>query len=125
MDSTTFINNQKMVLKTMIQKESDIQTALNWSLASDRKTMAYTMAEMMTTDLRDDIANIQSKTLVLAAWDNASMGWFFKKETVLQSYQDQYKNHPNCTVKIADNARHFIMYDNPTWFFQSVDDFLK
>jgi len=43
---------------------------------------------------------------------------------VLEKYQQQFAAATNVTIGISDSSRHFIMYDEPSWFFGELDKFL-
>ncbi len=117
---------QISILSTMITNEAQVQKACEWSMASDRYTMGKTFSEMMGTDLRDDIKNIKTKTLVMAAWDKPIPAYpQYTKEASLDVYAKQYKNLSGVELKQTDGAKHFIMYDQPEWFIRTLNDFLK
>lgn len=42
------------------------------------------------------------------------------KETV----ENQYSNLPNKTIIMATNSKHFKMFDQPEWFYKTVNYFL-
>jgi len=93
-------------------------------MRSDRKTMAYTMTEMMSNDLRETIANIKVPVLVMSAWAPNPQYPAFTKESGLKTYEDQYKACKSCTIHITDHSKHFIMYDEPQWFYKELDTFI-
>lgn len=98
----------------MIQPARQIAT---WSFMSDRKTLAQTIVEISTTDLRSSIASIKQPVLVL--------GSIYGTEA--NSYRilnQQYKNVVNKSIKVP-NSKHFIMYDQPEWFYEQLEAFLK
>jgi len=125
----TVINNFKSIptegyvanmTKAMLYQVSDsihAKRIAEWSFESDRKTLGSTIIEMSLTDLRKDIANIKSPILVLASL-------FGNKETSEKVYNEQYAELKNKTIKVAD-SKHFIMYDQPQWFYNEIDAFLK
>jgi len=41
-----------------------------------------------------------------------------------KAYAAQVSRLPSARVKIAGNARHFIMFDDPQFLFASIDEFL-
>ena len=87
--------------------------------------MAYTMTEMLSKDLRKTINNIKVPVLVLAAYAKMPNYPAYTRETVTNTYTDQYKECGKCMVHVSEgNTRHFIMYDDPTWFFKEVDTFI-
>lgn len=119
-------NQQMNILRTMITDEKYINIACEWSMKSDRYTMGKTFTEMMGTDLRDDIKNIKTQTLVMAAWDKPIPAYpQFTKEGSLAVYVNQYKNLNGVVIKQTEGAKHFIMYDQPTWFIKTLDEFLS
>ncbi|WP_420571597.1 alpha/beta fold hydrolase [Kordia sp.] len=126
MDSITLRNTLKQSLSGMMRNKENLNFVLNDAAKSDRKTLGYTMFEMMSNDLRDDLAKLKIPTLVLTNW-NKPIPQFpnFTKAEKLEMYEAQYKNCDSCTVKIIDEAEHFIMLDNPTVFFKEVSNFIK
>lgn len=106
--------------KSMLYQVTDSIRAkqiAEWSYKSDRKTLGSTIVEMATTDLRKDIATIKSPILVMASI-------FGTKEASEKIYNEQYVLLKNKTIKVAD-SKHFIMYDQPQWFYNEIDTFLK
>lgn len=126
MDSLTLRNTLKQTLNGMMRNKEKIDFVLNDAAKSDRRTLGYTMFEMMSTDIRDNIKSIKTPTLVLTNW-NGTIPQFpnFTEADKLKMYQAQYKNCSSCTVKIIDKAEHFIMLDNPSAFYQEVSNFIK
>ena len=122
MDSTAFRNMQNQVVNSMLKNNAYQEEVLGWSLQSDRTAMAHTMYEMMTKDLRDDISKIQCPVLVLAAWDSEGV---LSRDQIENTYQLQYSKLPKVEVRIAKDARHFIMLDQPEWFLTQTREFVK
>lgn len=81
--------------------------------SSDRKTYVYGYIDMLNLDLRKDIATITIPVTVLAAT-------FPNKQMAENTYAAQYKNLPAAKVLYADNAAHFVMYDQPEWFINNL-----
>ena len=121
MSDSAFKSMQAQVIKSMLSNKEKYETVLGWSIQSDRATMAYTMNELMTNDLRDDIASIEVPVLVLGAWDP---GFPFSQEQQKETYAEQYKDIKTLDLVMADNARHFIMYDDPSWFMSQLRRFI-
>ena len=108
------------MVKSMLTQVSDSTRArqiAHWSALSDRRTLGYTLVEMSTTDLRKDIAAIHAPTLVLGSL------YFNNEATTDRILNEQYKQLPAKTIRVA-HTKHFIMYDDPTWFFKQLDQFL-
>ncbi|AUD02419.1 alpha/beta fold hydrolase [Spirosoma pollinicola] len=107
--------------KSMLWQVSDstrAQQIAHWSAMSDRRTLGYTYVEMSTTDLRNDIAAIQTPTLVLGSL------YFNSEATTERVLNEQYKLLKPKTIRVA-HTKHFIMYDDPNWFYQQIDQFLS
>lgn len=122
MDEDSFKAMQSQVIASMVTSKLDLETVLKWSMRSDRATMVYTMNEMMTNDLRDDLHEISIPVLVLGAYSKSSP---YTKEQTTNLYQTQYKNLASLDLKMADNSKHFIMLDAPEWYMQEVKAFLS
>ncbi len=109
--------------RMMTTKDSDFETIIGWGLKSDRFAVGEAMAEMMSTDLREDVAKIKSRTLVLATWIG------YKEYTdgpkTMANLKTQYAKLSGVEIYLTDTARHFIMWDDPDWMFAHMDPFLK
>ncbi len=126
MDSITLRNTLKQSLGGMMRNKEKLDFVLEDAAKSDRRTLGFTMFEMMSTDIRESIQNIKTPTLVLTNW-NEPIPQFpnFTRAEKLKMYKEQYKKCTSCTVKIVDKAEHFIMLDNPTEFYKEVSNFVK
>lgn len=125
-DEKTMRTQQLSILGTMITDKAKIEKACEWSMASDRYTMGKTFAEMMGTDLRDKVKYIKTKTLVMVAWDKPIPAFpQYTKEASLNVYASQYKKLNGVVLKQTDGAKHFIMYDQPEWFVNTLNEFMK
>ncbi len=113
-DSAFKAMNRASVSYMCLNKEKQ-QTILNWMNVCDRKTYVYGYIDMLNLDLRKDIATITIPVTILAAT-------YPNKQTVENTYAAQYRNLPGVKVLYAENAAHFIMYDQPEWF---IDNLLK
>ena len=118
-------------VKYMITADADLKTIIEWSVASDRRTVADVLVDIYGLDLRDDVAQIKSPVLVLGTWrgvhdqvmDQAKFD--VTPQMVVFSFALQYAKLPRLHFALSDNARHFIMFDDPSWFFGELDSFLK
>jgi pimeloyl-ACP methyl ester carboxylesterase len=72
---------------------------------------------LSTTDLRPELPKIKREILVIASI-------FITKENSEKVYGEQYKLLKNKTIVVAD-SKHFIMYDQPEWFYAQIDAFLR
>jgi N-formylmaleamate deformylase len=113
----------EMAVKAMVTSPADFETIMGWSRKSDRVAMGNAMYDMMTTDLRDDLGNIKSPTLVIGTW--IAYKQYATREEVEKNFRTQYARLRGYDFVLSDNARHFVMLDDPAGFFQAVDGFLK
>ena len=117
---------QAMTARYMCSDSAHWDIITTWGIMSDKKTMAYTMNEMNTKDLRKTISNIKIPVLVLGAYSYIPQYPTYTRESVVKIYGDQYKACSKCTVHVAEgNTKHFVMYDNPKWYFKEMDAFFK
>ena len=122
-DDAAFAAQQRATAATLATAPDDAQRVAQWSLASDRKAMATSMYQMLSQDLRPELARIQAPTLVLGSW--AGYKAFMPRGAVQALFDSQYRQLPDVKVMLADTARHFIMYDEPEWLYARIDEFLK
>ena len=115
---------QRTMLKSMILDSANIEIATQWSLDSDMGTIAQSMYELYTTDLREDLGKIKVPTLVLGAWV-AYQPYGSTRESTLAIYTGQYENLANVTVDMTDIGNHFIMWDDPEFFNNWLTKFLN
>lgn len=101
----------------MSNQSSHHQELIDYIVNSDRKTYVYGFTELLKLDLKDRLNDLTAKTLILGAD-------FPSKEAVLPNFESQYANLENKEIKIATNSKHFIMYDQPEWFYEEVNNFL-
>lgn len=93
----------------------------SWSAKADPHTAATLLMDMSGTDLRDDVAKIRVPVLSLVAWEP---GYGVPQESIRAMYAQQYSLTPKLTLHVADSSRHFIMYDQPEWFYAELNTFI-
>ena len=101
----------------LVKTQSYMSTIIDWGKTSDQATVAKAMGELVATDLRGDLAELEQDTLVMMPWD-AAMG--VSKDQALGLYEAQYAAAPNARVETFDNAFHFIMVDQKEAFLESL-----
>jgi pimeloyl-ACP methyl ester carboxylesterase len=114
--------------RSMVTSAMDAETLIMWSVATDRRTLTRALVEAYSVDLREDIAKITSPVLALGTW----RGWHDQlaahtidvpKEAFIGSFAEQFARLPRLHFALHDTARHFIMWDDPAWFFREIDTF--
>jgi pimeloyl-ACP methyl ester carboxylesterase len=122
MDDKTFASQQTMTLPRMVKSPEGLKTVIAWSIASDRGVMGRSMYDLLTNDVRGELAAIKTPTTLLYPYDPA-MG--APTAVIDKTYADAYAALPGVTLKRIDDSRHFIMLDQPKAFADAVDAFLK
>ena len=111
-----YIDNITKAMAYQVNDTVRARQIATWSFQSDRRTLGSTLVEMSTTDLRPELPKIKQEILILASI-------FETKENSEKVYGKQYELLKNKTLVVAD-SKHFIMYDQPEWFYEQIDSFL-
>jgi pimeloyl-ACP methyl ester carboxylesterase len=122
-DAAGYAANQRRMIASMVTSEADAARVAEWGDRSDRKAVANAMFELASDDMRQDVARIKAPTLVLGAY--AAYKQFMPLPAVEAIYRDQYAQLKGAQIAVAENARHFIMFDDAQWMYDRVDQFLK
>ena len=77
----------------------------------------YGYTDLLKLDLRETLSEIKCETLIIGAS-------FPNKEVAKENFEKQYEKLPNKVIKMAPNSKHFIMYDQPVWFYNTLNNFL-
>ena len=119
-----YLTGQQSSIPVMTSNSEKLPIAVEWSMQSDRNTTADAMYELMTTDYRDELNEVQTPILVLGAW-YAGKNYGMTKASVRKTFENQYQLAQNVQIELAPTAHHFIMWDNPEWFIEQVNGFLR
>ncbi|WP_420316377.1 alpha/beta fold hydrolase [Ekhidna sp.] len=117
MTDEAFKQNASMMAKYMTFREDKVETLTQWILDADRKTYVYGYTDLLKLDIRESLSAIKAETLVIAAS-------FPDAKTVQETVESQFERVPNKQILIAENSRHFIMFDQKDWFYEKVNSFL-
>ncbi|MEQ1818274.1 MAG: alpha/beta hydrolase [Terricaulis sp.] len=121
LDDATFTAQQNGGVGRLVKTEARRAEVVAWGVASDRATFAEAMYEVMTTDMRPEVANVTTPITVVYAYD-AAMGPEAKIDGL---YRGQYASAPHVSFVRIDGSYHFIMFDQPAAFQAAVADFLR
>jgi pimeloyl-ACP methyl ester carboxylesterase len=114
MSSKDFENLANSMSKGMSLNQDTQERIKGWILQADRKTYVYGYTDYLKFDIRENLKNIKIPVTLLAAEKP------YGKEMVKQTYDKQYKNLAKYDFVLAENAAHFIMFDQPEWFLEQV-----
>ena len=108
-------NNMATYMTSNTEKQPMLK---EWFSKVDRKTWVYGYTDLLKTDLRTDIANIKVPVSIITAKNPNMPG-------VEENINQQYKNISNKTLYFAENSLHFIMFDQPEWFNNTLKKIIK
>ena len=101
----------------MTNDQSKMEEMANWSINADRETYVFGYTDLLKLDLRPTLPEITTHTLILGAT-------FPSKEITQKTFETQYEKLGNKTINLADNSKHFIMFDQPEWFYEQINGYL-
>jgi pimeloyl-ACP methyl ester carboxylesterase len=116
MNDEQFYQSQKRSMPSLMTDTIHLEQAIQWSVKSDRKTIAEIYCQFLNTDMREPITTIKCPALIL-------LESYFA--TIKPAIAEQYKNLKTGDLEYADKGLHFIMYDDTDWYFKQIDKFLK
>jgi pimeloyl-ACP methyl ester carboxylesterase len=105
-----------MMASSMTLRQDKADLISKWTLEADRETYVYGYTDILKIDLREALKSVKAKTLILGApYPDAKV--------VTATFEKQYANLQTKIIEIAENSRHFIMFDQPEWFYGKVNSF--
>ena len=116
MTDAQFLEMQKKTMPRLLADASKMDTVVDWSVKSDRKTFAQMYCDFSNTDLRNKIAAIKCPSLILLE------SYFINLKPAIE---EQYKNLKTADFKYASKGLHFIMYDDAAWYLAQLNTFVK
>jgi pimeloyl-ACP methyl ester carboxylesterase len=117
MNAEAFEKSATMMAQGMTTVTEKQELIKSWILEADRKTYVYGYTDLLKLDLRPTLAQIKIPVLILGAP-------FPTKEMVVPNYEKQYANLANKILEIAPAGRHYIMFDQPEWLYNQINNFL-
>lgn len=108
-------------LAGLVKNPAARERGVRESIASDPRVAAQVVHDMMTTDLRSALAATEVPITVLYAFDAAAGA---PKPMIDALWTGAYAGVPGARLVRVDDARHFIMDDQPERFAREVQAFL-
>lgn len=100
-------------------KPGSREKVAGWVRAADARVSGVAMYEDLTTDLRGDLAGIETPITLVYPW-SAMM----PKERAEPFYKAQYAKAPHVGFVDVGDSAHFVMLDQPAAFARALDAFL-
>lgn len=113
-----FATSSRQFLGAMITDPAVADRVVADAGKSDPKTSAVAFREMMSKDLRPGLPKITTKVTVIAA---ANQGPDVPRDALERAWHTQVDTIPGVELKFVENAKHFVMLDQPAAFFALVD----
>ena len=110
-------------VKGLTRDAKRVETLTTWGNASDRTITSEAMYEMMTTDLRPQLAQIKVPTLVLGSWA-AYAPYGATKESTTGIFKAQYAQLNEVQIELSEAGYHFLMWDDAQWLQAQVRGFI-
>jgi pimeloyl-ACP methyl ester carboxylesterase len=107
MSPEAFAGQQAMGAPRFVKSAEGQKQVIAWGGASSPSVVGRAMYDLLVTDARGDLAKVKAPT----AADRL--------------FVDAYAGLPGLKATRIDDARHFIMLDQPQAFAQAVADFLR
>ncbi|SEB36700.1 Pimeloyl-ACP methyl ester carboxylesterase [Tenacibaculum sp. MAR_2009_124] len=117
MDENQFKEMTAMMASNMTNNKTKAEEISNWILEADRKTWVYGYIDLLKLDQRTILKKIQCKTLIIGAS-------FPSIDIAQKNFEKQYDLLENKSITMASNSKHFVMFDQPEWFNQTLNNFL-
>ena len=103
----------------MITKPEDLDRIAAATAKSDRETFATAMAELMAKDLRPDLPKITTKVTIIASTDQG-----VPRPQLEAAWHTQIDAIKGASFHMVDDAKHFVMLDQPDAFYALIDQAL-
>jgi pimeloyl-[acyl-carrier protein] methyl ester esterase len=97
------------------------QRVAEWGAVSDRTVVGRAYYDDMLLDLRPKLAAIRTPILLIHP-DNVPVG--APAGMMGPIYKTLYADAPAVTVQLVEGSAHFVMYDQPEVFAQTLDAWL-
>ncbi|MDQ2180694.1 alpha/beta fold hydrolase [Marinifilum sp. D714] len=102
----------------MSKSASKHQQIVDWMIKADRKTYVYGYTDLLKLDLREDIKNIESQVVILAAANPS-------KSMVEGVYNNQFAALKSKEIVYIENSAHFIMFDQFETYMNELKQLLN
>lgn len=116
MPDAQFIASTKQALGAMITKPEDLERIATETAKSDRETFANAFGEMSAKDLRPDLSKITTKVTVIAAGNGPA-----PRPQLEAAWRTQIDPIKGADLHFVEDAKHFVMLDQPDAFYAVLD----
>lgn len=122
MDQAAYTKQRKFALGTMLSSATDVQKVTELTSTSDPAAEAQAHFELFSTDIRSSLAAIKAPTLLIVGaggtTDPAAI------EATRKNFGRQLVAIKEVKISVSPSSKHFIQFDDPTFLFKEIDEFL-
>ena len=118
-----FAESEKQIVSSMVTDPAKAAALAEQMGKSDPATTGQAIIERMSQDARPELSAVKCPVLVLAALADKT-GPGVKADDFRAAYYAQYANLPQAKFKFFEQARHFIMVDDPKGFDDALSEAL-
>jgi len=108
----------KMMASNMTMDSLKADSIMHWMMIADRQTFVYGYTDLLKLDLREVLPAITAPVLILGAS-------FPDREVIKMNFEKQYAALADKQIEMAPNSKHFIMFDEPNWLYNSINTFFS
>ncbi|WP_375435957.1 alpha/beta fold hydrolase [uncultured Hymenobacter sp.] len=112
-----FRQTARRLAQNMATDPAKVDTLVAWALAADRRTYVYGYTDLLQLDLRPLLPQVKARTLILGASMPDTL-------VVRRTFEQQYATLAVKSIRLAPSSKHFIMFDQPAWFYHQLSAFL-
>ena len=117
-----FALGQEAALTRMIKDDAARAAVLPLAARSDPGTVARAVHELMTTDLRGELARLSAPLTVVYAYDRA---YGVLPEVIDRLFASAWSGAEGARFRRIDDSFHFVMLDQPEAFAAAIAEFLE
>lgn len=105
-------------------KGDRLEQCKKWIEASDQKTVAISKGELFSLDLRLSLQKSPTPVLLLAGYNDEFKHFKMDLPAFEKKCKEQLTGVKNGNVAVHPNCKHFIMWDEPKWFYDQLEQFV-
>ncbi|WP_019039087.1 alpha/beta fold hydrolase [Psychroflexus tropicus] len=114
MDDSSFETMATQQVNMMAFNEDKRPQILEWILNTDRKTYVNGYIDYLNFNATTFLEQIDCPVLILGVTS-------YGEAQAKQTYKDQYQLLKHYDLKMAPTSAHYIMYDQPEWFYTQLN----
>jgi pimeloyl-ACP methyl ester carboxylesterase len=114
-----YAQQNRRTLATMVSDSRDVEWIAEKSGRSDPATVGRAVAEMLMTDLRPLMRDIEVPVTLIQAADSGA------SQAMREAYAGQIADIPDHRHVVAEQGRHFVQIDDPAFVQREVLELLE